>query len=431
MGVDEQASSGRGERDYTPASTYIDGNRINQFRLRAKYILLTYSQAGEEFDWMKVVEKIHDMNGKIRIAREKHKDGGVHYHAFCVCERRFITRDSNRFNVDYVHPNIQPIMKTPHHAWRYVAKDGDVLLDEIPVPPAGRAKTGATASNEVWTEILSSTSRAEMLKRVEELQPRAFCTSFNNIFRAAEYRYPSKCAATPYTSPPNLVVELDAYPEIRQWRDEELFNNAPDILDIPDLSDGTGSLDGASSWPESTGVAVEDQFSDVTGLYEIETDDAFANAILTDCPQLSRYPSPPFSNVSLKPTNTPQRRRKSLILWGQSQIGKTLVARSFGRHCYFNDMFNLDEFDDDAEYAVFDDIPGGFKAFNYKGWLGAQHQFNATDKYKRKQTIIWNRPCVFLCNDDPMEKWAGGDTAWLRKNAIVVEVTSPLCNLAR
>ncbi len=50
--------------------------------------------------------------------------------------------------------------------------------------------------------------------------------------------------------------------------------------------------------------------------------------------------------------------------------------------------FNMDELRDDAEYAVFDDISGGFKFFpNYKGWLGCQAEFTVTDKYRAKKKI--------------------------------------------
>ena len=48
-----------------------------------------------------------------------------------------------------------------------------------------------------------------------------------------------------------------------------------------------------------------------------------------------------------------------MILWGPTRTGKTLLSRSFGRHSYFSGLFNIDNIDDDADYAVFDDIQGG------------------------------------------------------------------------
>lgn len=51
-------------------------------------------------------------------------------------------------------------------------------------------------------------------------------------------------------------------------------------------------------------------------------------------------------------------------------------------------MFNMDECFYDADYAVFDDLIGGFEFFrNYKGWLGCQEEFTLSDKYKKKTKI--------------------------------------------
>ena len=41
-------------------------------------------------------------------------------------------------------------------------------------------------------------------------------------------------------------------------------------------------------------------------------------------------------------------------------MGKTVWARSLGRHAYFGGLFSMDEDIDGAEYAIFDDF-GGIK----------------------------------------------------------------------
>ena len=49
------------------------------------------------------------------------------------------------------------------------------------------------------------------------------------------------------------------------------------------------------------------------------------------------------------------------------------MSRSFGRHMYFGGLFNMDQLDTEADYAVFDDIQGGFEYWPaYKSWLGGQ-----------------------------------------------------------
>lgn len=79
---------------------------------------------------------------------------------------------------------------------------------------------------------------------------------------------------------------------------------------------------------------------------------------------------------------------------------------------------------DDAKYAVFDDMQGGFKFFpSYKGWLGAQAQFTVTDKFRHKTTIQWGRPTIWLTNDSP---YMDVDTDWLQGNCFIVHLTAPI-----
>lgn len=75
-----------------------------------------------------------------------------------------------------------------------------------------------------------------------------------------------------------------------------------------------------------------------------------------------------------------------------------------------------------AKYAVFDDIQGNFEFFHgYKFWLGAQAEFNVTDKYKGKKMIQWGRPSIWLCNEDPTTL-KGLDYDWLMGNAYIVRL---------
>lgn len=88
---------------------------------------------------------------------------------------------------------------------------------------------------------------------------------------------------------------------------------------------------------------------------------------------------------------------------------------------YFNGYFDLSSWDDNAQYAIFDDIStDNFK--QYKQWLGAQRQFTATDKYTRKRQLHWGRPCIFLTNTPP----TFDDPAWIRVNCVTVLLVGPL-----
>nr|QVW56552.2 MAG: replication-associated protein [Gemygorvirus] len=120
-------------------------------------------------------------------------------------------------------------------------------------------------------------------------------------------------------------------------------------------------------------------------------------------------------------------RPKSLIIYGETRLGKTLWARSLGPHIYCCLQFNVDDVRaglDDAKYAVFDDMQGGFKFFpSYKGWLGAQSQFTVTDKFRHKTTIQWGRPTIWLTNESPFQDV---DTEWIMGNCFIVHLTMPI-----
>jgi len=92
-------------------------------------------------------------------------------------------------------------------------------------------------------------------------------------------------------------------------------------------------------------------------------------------------------------------------------------------------LFCLDESLDDVEYAVFDDMQGGFGYFHsFKFWLGAQKQFYATDKYKGKKLINWGRPSIYIANENPLADpgLKAGDVDWLMGNCEIVEVMTSL-----
>lgn len=93
----------------------------------------------------------------------------------------------------------------------------------------------------------------------------------------------------------------------------------------------------------------------------------------------------------------------------------------------------MDELRDDAEYAVFDDISGGFKFFpNYKGWLGCQAEFTVTDKYRAKKKFKWGKPSIMLMNSNPADD-PHVDYEWLEGNCeiIFISAENPLVSNVR
>lgn len=122
-------------------------------------------------------------------------------------------------------------------------------------------------------------------------------------------------------------------------------------------------------------------------------------------------------------------RQKSLVLFGETRLGKTMWARSLGKHMYFCGLYSGSEAMryKDVDYAVFDDMQLKFVP-QYKNWLGCQKQFQVKQLYKDPEIIDWGKPCIWLSNDDPRHEahLTENDIKWLEGNCVFVEVTSAI-----
>ncbi|QCX35057.1 replication-associated protein [Blackfly DNA virus 19] len=120
-------------------------------------------------------------------------------------------------------------------------------------------------------------------------------------------------------------------------------------------------------------------------------------------------------------------RPKSLFVQGPSRTGKTEWARSLGKHMYWNGMIDITNWDDEAEYAIFDDFEYQYIP-NKKGFFGSQKEFTLTDKYRKKKTVKWGKPCIYLYNEDmnPLSKLSTTEVDWLSENVIFTEFLNKL-----
>lgn len=92
-------------------------------------------------------------------------------------------------------------------------------------------------------------------------------------------------------------------------------------------------------------------------------------------------------------------------------------------------MFNMEECHEDADYAVFDDLIGGFEFFkNYKAWLGCQQEFTLSDKYKKKLKFTWGKPTILCTNDNPLTS-PHVDVDWLEGNCHIVYIEEPIVHI--
>jgi len=93
---------------------------------------------------------------------------------------------------------------------------------------------------------------------------------------------------------------------------------------------------------------------------------------------------------------------------------------------YFCGQFNLDDWDDGARYCVLDDFDVKFFP-QWKSFLGSQKCFVLTDKYRKKRTVNWGKPTIWLCNPecDP-RKYLVFALDWIDANCVIVELEEKL-----
>jgi len=361
------------------------------------------------------------MGGRCRIGRETHpQTGGVHYHAFCIKEKRFVTRDTNKFDVAHHHPNIQPVLRTPEKAWAYAVKDGNVMVDEIPERPVGRSKGNKRSSkDEVWeTALFTSTSAPGMINNLMKTDPKGTIRAFGNVERAARYWFPSEHYSE-FTAPPGLNYEYGTYAEIPNWQQRYLPQHSATEINTNCASESSASETDSVFSGEGGSVGT-------SGTAETTLDTLFEPD-----GELTRYAAP-VTPDPLTSLNKHQARPKCLCIIGPSRLGKTLVARSWGVHSYFHGNWSVEQYNPNATYNVFDDIKGQLDGFDFKSFMGGQFDITVTDKYHKKKTVENGKPCVYLSNHDPLTTRRGREHRdWLVANCVFAYVDKPICNIAR
>ncbi|ABG79572.1 replication-associated protein [Tomato yellow leaf curl Indonesia virus-[Lembang]] len=99
-------------------------------------------------------------------------------------------------------------------------------------------------------------------------------------------------------------------------------------------------------------------------------------------------------------------RPKSLVLQGDSRTGKTMWARSLGRHNYLCGHLDLNPrvYSNDAWYNVIDDVDPHYLK-HFKEFMGAQMDWQSNTKYGRPIQIKGGIPTIFLCNAGPTSSY--------------------------
>lgn len=187
------------------------------FRLAAKYGLLTFPQS-PELDPFRIVDVLAELGAECIVGKELHANGGTHYHAFFMFDRKFQSRNPRIFDVDGHHPNILRGRKTPEQMFDYATKDGDVVAGGLQRPDE---QVPAKANpDDFWRCVFDAETREETFRVAQESSVSLLGRYFFQVRAIAE----GKTVQSPldYVSPPQLEWELGPYPELSDWCETHL-----------------------------------------------------------------------------------------------------------------------------------------------------------------------------------------------------------------
>ena len=186
-----------------------------------RYVLLTYSQAGPEFDYWAVVDMLSSHGAECIIGRESHADGGTHFHVFVDFGRLFSTRKTNVFDVGGHHPNILPVWKSPGEAFDYAAKDGDIVA-------GGLERPGTDCDYDIenfWACAGASQSGEEFLHFLDQLAPRDLMRGFIQFRSYADWKW--AVAPERYVDPPGVVFDTGHVEQLSEWLSQADLGSGP------------------------------------------------------------------------------------------------------------------------------------------------------------------------------------------------------------
>jgi len=183
----------------------------------AKYVLLTYAQCPEDWDPLRILEMCNLHNAECLIARERHADGGLHYHVFVEFEKPFSTRRTEAFDVAGRHPNIALVGKTPRVAWDYVCKEGDIVGGgaEAPLPDCEIPAPTKRGTDSDWRFILDAEDEHDFFLRIRERSPKSLACNYPSLRKYADWAF--KRAPVEFTPPQGVHFNLENLPDLDSW----------------------------------------------------------------------------------------------------------------------------------------------------------------------------------------------------------------------
>jgi len=183
------------------------------FRFAAKYGLLTYAQS-DGLDPFSIVNHLGNLGLECIVGRELHDDGGTHYHAFFMSDKKkFESRNARVFDIDSYHPNILRGVKTPESMYDYATKDGDICGGGLERPNQGKESSSST--DDFWRGVFDAEGKEETLRCARELGVGLFGRYYFQVRAIAEEK--ARRSPLDYQPDVSLEWELGPYPELVDW----------------------------------------------------------------------------------------------------------------------------------------------------------------------------------------------------------------------
>lgn len=181
------------------------------FRFAAKTVFLTYAQVNNAFTHQDLFNHLRSLRDVepicLRVGRESHQDGGIHFHVFGKWSQKIDTIDPRYFDYRGIHPNVQSARKESD-VYTYCGKDGDTL--DFGIPPKIKR---------TWTDVINdSTTKEEFMKGALDLSSRDYVLNHERLeyFAAKHFKPEVKEYVDPYNGQFNIPDILD------QWVSENL-----------------------------------------------------------------------------------------------------------------------------------------------------------------------------------------------------------------
>ncbi|QCO93525.1 replication-associated protein [Gopherus associated circular DNA virus 3] len=347
------------------------------FRVNSKTFFLTFARCSIDLEELQnhVIARIPESKFEyIVTAHELHDDGGDHRHVFFTVKRKWDIRNERHFDFTteegtVYHPSIES-PRNPIGARQYTQKDGNYIEQgEAPsrvLPQSEQEPPGPNKRDAAFAALDASTDCVEDF--MQELRARH---PYEFFTRGNQASYASVILTISKLIEKQIRANVESVKR-KRWVYEGEF--PPNSFTVPAE---------VQNWLDS----------------EFEKE-----------------------NRSARP--------KALMLVGPSKTGKTHWARSLGRHIFFREQYDLEQFDKEADYVVFDDLEID-RVHAIKCWLGSMGEFSDTDKYKPKIRLHWGpyKCCIILCN--PGVDWRYSDRwkkerEWFESNVITVEINENL-----